>query len=69
MAARTNPIEGMPGGSVAGCIKQQKRKPKSKRPYDPGAYCAAIADRIEPGWRKSNPRLRRLANRMANGVT
>ncbi len=46
-----NPIKGMPGGSVSECIKQKKGHVR-----DPGAYCAAIADRIEPGWRKkSNP--------------
>ena len=48
-----NPLRGMPGRSVKGCIalNQDKRSP--------GAYCAAIADRIEPGWRskrrKKNP--------------
>lgn len=49
----SNPIDGMPGGSVTACIKQHQDKD------DPGAYCAAIADRIEPGWRgkgrKNNP--------------
>lgn len=46
---QANPIEGMPGGSVSGCIKLHADK------NDPGAYCAAIADRIEPGWREHNP--------------
>ncbi len=48
-----NPIKGMPGGSVSGCIRLIGRT----RPDvgDPGAYCAAIADRIEPGWRRRNP--------------
>ena len=65
----TNPIEGMPGGSVSGCIKAQKAKPKGDRPRDAGAYCAAIADRIEPGWRQlGNPRERRLATRLARGT-
>lgn len=50
-----NPLKDMPGGSVSGCIAAQKRKKKGKRPRDPGAYCAAIADRIEPGWRTKNP--------------
>lgn len=56
MTPTANPIEGMPGGSVSGCIKQMKRTRKDID--DPGAYCAAIADRIEPGWRKKNPDLR-----------
>lgn len=51
-----NPLKDMPGGSVSGCIAAQKRKKKGKRPRDPGAYCAAIADRIEPGWRTKNPK-------------
>lgn len=46
---KSNPIKGMPGGSVAGCIKLVSKR---KDVDDPGAYCAAIADRIEPGWRK-----------------
>lgn len=50
-----NPIPGMPGGSVTGCIALQEAKPKAQRPRDSGAYCAAIADRIEPGWRERNP--------------
>lgn len=45
---QANPIKGMPGGSVTGCIAQNQDKD------DPGAYCAAIADRIEPGWRHRN---------------
>lgn len=53
LARSENPIEGMPGGSVTGCIAENQDKD------DPGAYCAAIADRIEPGWRgkarKNNP--------------
>ncbi len=54
--AAANPIEGMPGGSVSGCIKAIKSKHKGKPPRDVGAYCAAIADRIEPGWRRrGNP--------------
>ena len=48
LARTENPIEGMPGGSVTGCIAQNQDKD------DPGAYCAAIADRIEPGWREKN---------------
>lgn len=47
-----NPIEGMPGGSVSGCIKEMEKRGDID---DPGAYCAAIADRIEPGWREENP--------------
>lgn len=50
--ANLNPID-MPGGSVTGCIKKVKRR---KDIRDPGAYCAAIADKIEPGWREGNPR-------------
>ena len=47
-----NPIKGMPGGSVSGCIELiGKTRPAVD---DPGAYCASIADRIEPGWRKRN---------------
>lgn len=65
----TNPIEGIPGGSVTGCIKAQKAKPKGKRPKDAGAYCAAIADRIEPGWRRrGNPREMRMAARLTRGT-
>lgn len=45
-----NPIPSMPGGSVSGCITKMKRERKDID--EPGAYCAAIADRIEPGWRK-----------------
>lgn len=53
---KRNPVKGMPGGSVSGCIKKKKGKVR-----DPGAYCAAIADDIEPGWRKrKNPMKRRL---------
>lgn len=48
-----NPIEGMPGGSVSGCIEKYEDDPDID---DAGAYCAAIADRIEPGWREENPR-------------
>jgi len=48
-----NPIEGMPGGSVSGCIDKYEQEGDID---DPGAYCAAIADRVEPGWRKANPR-------------
>jgi len=50
--SRRNPIKGMPGGSVKACIKQMERRGDID---DPGAYCAAIADRIEPGWRSRNP--------------
>lgn len=38
---------------MSGCIKLMQRTRKDID--DPGAYCAAIADRIEPGWRKANP--------------
>jgi hypothetical protein len=38
----------MPGGSVSGCIELMEERGDID---DPGAYCAAIADRIEPGWR------------------
>jgi DNA repair protein RadC len=59
--AQRNPIPDMPGGSVSGCIDVMKRRKGKKRggrkakPDDPAAYCAAIADRIEPGWRERNP--------------
>lgn len=65
-AAKRNPIKDMPGGSVSGCIKVQQKKPKGKRPTDAGAYCASIADKIEPGWREKNPRMSQLANRLSN---
>lgn len=55
---RRNPIKGMPGGSVKGCIQKMRRRGDID---DPGAYCAAIADRIEPGWRSSNPAPKHLA--------
>lgn len=61
---KDNPIKGMPGGSVAGCIKKEKRRGRVR---EPGAYCAAIADRIEPGWRskRNNPEhVRKLKNRL-----
>lgn len=48
-AALPNPIEEMPGGSVSGCIERMESKGDID---DPGAYCAAIADRVEPGWRE-----------------
>lgn len=51
-----NPIKGMPGGSVSGCIAQNQDKD------DPGAYCAAIADRIEPGWRSKGRKGKRKSN-------
>lgn len=51
-----NPIEGMPGGSVSGCIAKYEDDPEIQ---DPGAYCAAIADQIEPGWRQRNPQISR----------
>lgn len=48
-----NPIGEMPGGSVSGCIEKYEDDPDIR---DAGAYCAAIADQIEPGWREENPR-------------
>lgn len=57
-----NPIKGMPGGSVSGCIKQIQRTRRDIR--DPGAYCAAIADRIEPGWRSQNSDISGLKRRL-----
>lgn len=50
---KENPIKDMPGGSVSGCIKKMERRGDID---DPGAYCAAIADRIEPDWRKRRRR-------------
>lgn len=67
----TNPIEDMPGGSVQGCIAIMKaRKGKSKggrlaKPEDPGAYCAAIADRLEPGWREGSRKKKRTMNKQS----
>jgi len=55
MEPENNPIEGMPGGSVSACIEMYKDDPDID---DAGAYCAKIADRIEPGWRQSTKKLK-----------